>query len=123
MANKGQENLIPFNQRTEEEQREIARQGGIASGEARKEKATMKKTLEMLLETKNKNGQTYKELATLGLLKGAIKGNPQNYKMIVELLGELENKADLDTINTSINNIADLINNPVENRTENNMKE
>ena len=42
MANKGQENLIPFTERTEEEQREIARQGGIRSGEVRREKATMK---------------------------------------------------------------------------------
>lgn len=90
MANKGQENLIPFNQRTEEEQREIARQGGIASGEARREKATMKKTLEMLLNTKNNKGQSYQELATLGLIKGAIKGNAQNYRMILETLGELK---------------------------------
>ena len=87
MAN--EENLIPFNERTEEEQREIARQGGIASGEARREKATMKATLEMLLDEKYKNGKTYRELATLGLLKGAIKGNAQNYKAIVEMLGEL----------------------------------
>lgn len=32
------ENLIPFNERTEEEQRELARMGGIASGEARRRK-------------------------------------------------------------------------------------
>ena len=42
---KGEENLIPFTERTEEEQREIAKMGGIASGKARKEKATMKKNL------------------------------------------------------------------------------
>lgn len=89
MANKGQENLIPFTERTEEEQREIARQGGIRSGEVRREKATMKATLEMLLDEKYKNGKTYRELATLGLLKGAINGNAQNYKAILETLGEL----------------------------------
>ena len=89
MANKGQENLIPFTERTEEEQREIARQGGIRSGEVRREKATMKATLEMLLNETNKNGKTYRELATLGLLKGAINGNAQNYKTILEVLGEL----------------------------------
>ena len=46
------ENIVQyqFDKRTAEEQREIARQGGIASGEARREKATMKKTLEMLLK-------------------------------------------------------------------------
>ena len=92
MANKGQENLIPFTERTEEEQREIARQGGIRSGEVRREKATMKATLEMLLNTTSKNGKTYRELATLGLLKGAINGNAQNYRAILEVLGELEDK-------------------------------
>lgn len=36
------ENLIPQNKRTKSEQREIARQGGIASGKARKEKKLIK---------------------------------------------------------------------------------
>jgi hypothetical protein len=86
----GQENLIPFNERTEEEQREIAGQGGIASGKARQEKATMRKTLEMLLNEKNSKGKTYRELSTLGLIKGAIDGKAENYKTMLALLGELE---------------------------------
>lgn len=45
----GQENLIPFNERTEEEQREIARKGGIASGEARRRKREIKDSLDLLL--------------------------------------------------------------------------
>lgn len=89
MANKGQENLIPMSERSKEEVREIATKGGINSGKVRKEKATMRKTLEMLLETTNKSGKTYKELATLGLLKGAINGNSANYRTIVEMVGEL----------------------------------
>ena len=88
MAN--EQNLRPGEYKlTLEEQKK----GGIASGIARKEKATMKKTLEMLLEEKSKNpktlGKTYRELATLGLLKGAINGNSQNYRTILEVLGEL----------------------------------
>lgn len=63
--------------------------GGIASGKARRERATMRKTLEMLLESKNSKGITYKELSTLGLIKGAINGKAENYKTMVELLGEL----------------------------------
>lgn len=35
------QNLIPFNKLTESRQREIAQNGGIASGEARREKAAM----------------------------------------------------------------------------------
>ena len=70
---------------------EDQRAGGIASGIARREKATMKATLEMLLgETNKKSGKTYRELATLGLLKGAINGNAQNYRTILETLGELK---------------------------------
>ena len=42
MANDGIENLIPQNERTKEEQREIARQGGIANGKARREKRDRK---------------------------------------------------------------------------------
>lgn len=89
MAKQDQIAEYRFDNRTAEEQREIARKGGIASGEARREKATMRKTLELLLEERDSKGRTYRELATLGLLKGAIKGNPQNYKAILETLGEL----------------------------------
>ena len=42
VANDGIENLIPQSERTKEEQREIARQGGIASGKARREKRDRK---------------------------------------------------------------------------------
>lgn len=69
---------------------EEAKKGGIRSGEVRKEKATMRKTLEMLLEEKSVKGVKYKDLVTLGLIKGAVKGNAQNYKTIVEMLGELQ---------------------------------
>lgn len=68
---------------------EEAKRGGIKSGEVRREKATMRKTLEMLLNEKNNKGKTYKELATLGLIKGAIGGNASNYRTIVETLGEI----------------------------------
>lgn len=68
---------------------EEQRMGGIRSGEVRREKATMKQTLERLLEETNSKGKTYKELATLGLLKGAINGNASNYRTIIEILGEL----------------------------------
>ena len=58
------ENLKPV--RSEKEARELGRKGGIASGEARREKATMKKTLEMLLDTipnikENKDKKTFIE--------------------------------------------------------------
>ena len=45
MAN-GQDNLIPFSERTETEQREIAKNGGKASGVARRRKADLRKIAE-----------------------------------------------------------------------------
>jgi len=98
-----------FDNRTAEEQREIARMGGIASGKARQEKATMKKTLEMLLNEKNNKGKTYRELTTLGLIKGAINGNASNYRTIVEVLGELiDNNTETPSININIVNNEEL---------------
>lgn len=44
----GEQNLIPLNQRTKSEQREIATKGGIASGVARREKKTLKQIGEMI---------------------------------------------------------------------------
>ena len=88
MANK-EDNLIPFSERTLEDKKRIASMGGKRSGEVRRERATMRATLELLLNETNKTGKTYRELATLGLLKGAINGNAQNYKTILETLGEL----------------------------------
>lgn len=91
---KKEDNLIPeAHKLTLEDQSN----GGKRSGEVRREKATMKKTLEMLLEEKNSKGKTYKELATLGLLKGAINGNSSNYRTILETLGELTNELNVST--------------------------
>lgn len=93
MAN--EQNLRPGEYKlTLEEQKK----GGIASGKARREKATMKRTLEKMLDETYKNtGMTYRQMATLGLIKGAVKGNAMNYKTIMEVLGELvgqdENKS------------------------------
>lgn len=88
--------VVPNNEatqfRTGEEQVEIARKGGIASGKARQEKATFKKTLEMLLDEKNSKGKTYRELIALGQIKSAIDGKAENFKAILALLGEIEEK-------------------------------
>lgn len=81
---------------TSEEARINGRKGGIASGIARKEKATMRETLRMMLEDipideENKNKLTNKQLATLGLINGARLGNANNYKTILEAIGEITN--------------------------------
>ena len=47
MAN--EKNLKPLNTRTKEEQREISKKGGIASGKSRREKKSMKVQLETIM--------------------------------------------------------------------------
>lgn len=47
----GTKNLIPFNELTQEEQRELAKKGGKRSGEVRRQKKTAKELLETLLNT------------------------------------------------------------------------
>lgn len=93
------DNLIPEAHKLTLEEQSA---GGKRSGEVRKEKATMKKALEMLLDEKNGKGKTYRELATLGLIKGAIDGKADNYKTIVALLGELEEHNETPTVNINI---------------------
>ena len=104
----GTDNLIPMNERSEDEVRELGKKGGIASGEARREKATMKKALEMLLDETNSKGKTYRDLATLGLIKGAIDGKAENYRTIVQLLGELEETKETPSVEIKIVDNTDL---------------
>ena len=68
MAN--EENLIPMNERTKEEQREIARQGGIASGKVRKQQADLKKRLKEIANMALRAGDI-DEITTLADAKSA----------------------------------------------------
>ena len=88
MAYDGRNNLIPMNQRSEEEASELGRKGGIASGEARRKKAVMLSVLDKTLDKENNKGLTYMEMMTLGLIQGAIKGNPKNYELVFNLMDQ-----------------------------------
>lgn len=106
---KREDNLRPGEYKlTLEEQKK----GGIASGKVRKEKATMRKSLEMLLNSninidkiddntiidlRNKlkllgadtSKMKVEDLVNAGLILGAVFGNANNYKTIIETKGEL----------------------------------
>ena len=84
---KGQENLIPMNERTKEEQREIAKKGGIASGEARREKKLLRELLEDALSKGTETDNEYVNI-TLALIKEANKGNVKAYEVIRDTLGQ-----------------------------------
>ena len=110
MAN--EKNLIPFDERTENEQREIARQGGIASGIARREKKTVQKILNDFLSTAAKdNPQVSKLAAKMGLksddsikdlftivctLNTLKDGNLSDLERLSKLLGEQTEIADTE---------------------------
>lgn len=76
-------NLRPFNELTEEEQRELSRKGGIASGEARRRKKTLKEELIALLETNNNN-----EKISVAILNKALNGDIQAFTTIRDTIGE-----------------------------------
>lgn len=112
MANETSKNLIPQSERTKDEQREIARKGGIASGIARREKKTVQKILNDFLSTAAKdNPQVSKLAAKMGLQDdGSIKdlftivctlntlkdGNLSDLERLSKLLGEQTEVADTE---------------------------
>ena len=108
MAHKNnEENLRSFKDIPEEEHKEISKKGGIASGEARRKKAELKKELEMILNSKNNKGKYFSELVSMGLIANAIDknkgGNPQSFKILANMLGELEDtETETPTVNINI---------------------
>lgn len=91
MAN--EENLKPFSTRTKKEQREIQVKGGIASGEARRAKKTMKEMLDYLLEKEIANSKTgeivtYREAILTSCIKKAIKGDVKAAQFVRDTAGE-----------------------------------
>lgn len=86
------ENLKPQSERTKEEQREIAKMGGIASGKARKEKADLRKMCQMVLEMdiKAKDGsiKSGAEAITLAQLQKALKGDAKAYEVLRDTAGQ-----------------------------------
>ncbi|MDD6990185.1 KGG domain-containing protein [Ruminococcus sp.] len=104
MANETTKNLIPQSERTKDEQREIARMGGIASGKARREKQKTQQILADIVSIKNKDLAMFQKLATkLGLdgdisihevftltclLNSVKSGNLGDLERLSKLLGE-----------------------------------
>lgn len=104
---RGHENLIPFNKRTEVEQRKIASAGGKASGEARRKKADFRKTLNAWLTAEIDSPEWSPVLEAMGLdstlesavtgamIKEALSGNVKAFEAIAKYSGQSE-KTDTD---------------------------
>ena len=90
MAN--EQNLIPNSKRSPSELREMTRKGGIASGKARREKADLKRQLQVFLESddfldNHGNKMTGAELMVKVAVKEMSKGNPKFWELIRDTAG------------------------------------
>lgn len=109
MANEN--NLIPQSKRTKEEQRAVAKKGGIASGIARREKRDMAYFAKLMLDeviTDKKGNELPTRYAMLkSVLKKVLKdGDVQAFKTITAQAGEQPQSEELTTpvvvvVNTS----------------------
>ena len=81
MAN--EQNLIPNSERTPSELREMARNGGLASGEARRKRKTLKEELLLMLS----EGDTQQSV-TLALIEKAMSGDTKAFEVIRDTIGE-----------------------------------
>ena len=86
MAN--EQNLIPNSERTPSELREMARNGGLASGEARRKRKTLKEELLLMLSDGD-----IQEKISIALINEAINGNnagsvTKAFEVIRDTIGE-----------------------------------
>ena len=98
-----EQNLIPFNERTEEEQREIRSSGGRASGVSRRRKRSLKEAADLYLSLPVADRRRWNRIARRnvdpedvdnqmamisGLVEAATNGDARAAKVIVDLLGD-----------------------------------
>ena len=97
-----EKNLIPFDERTEEEQREIRASGGRASGVSRRRKKSLREAADLYLSLPVSNRRAWNKISAegvdpddidnqmamiIGLTQKAIKGDAKAAKIIVDLIG------------------------------------
>lgn len=97
MPRDGTKNLTPMNKRSLEEQKELQRKGGKASGVARRKKADLKKAFETLLSLDVTDSKIKKQLEEMGMdgnneallafatFQQAVKGNQKATENIIKL--------------------------------------
>ena len=132
-----QEDLIPMNERTKEEQKKIATKGGIASGIARRRKRNMKDAIDMLLsnpcDLKSKDGKSIKQLAKqlgikeedvdnqmamiISMFKVSMSGGKNSVSAATFLRDTVgEKPVEVVEMNASVNKVAQEIDDYVESR-------
>lgn len=104
---KRQENLIPINERTKSEQRELQKKGGKASGKARRKKADLRKAMQAILDMNLPASGIKNQLEEMGLdpnmgnglvlsvaLTAISEGDHNALKTIVQIAGQNTTLAD-----------------------------
>lgn len=101
MAN--EKNLIPLSERTKDEQREIAKKGGQASGAARRRKKSLKEAADLYLSLPVTDKRRLNKLKrrdldpadidnqmamVVGLVEAATCGDAKAAKVVLEMLGD-----------------------------------
>ena len=104
-----EQNLIPFDERTESEQREIRSAGGQASGVSRRRKKSLREAAELYLSLPVADKRTWNRLARegvepedvdnqmaiiAGLALKAMKGDSKAAKVIFDLIGPAESASE-----------------------------
>ena len=102
----GQKNLKPFDQRTEDEQREIRKKGGIKSGESRRRKKALRTALKEAISLSLKDlhpdlkngimraarirddGLTIGDAVLGSIVRSACAGDPKMMKILLDTIGE-----------------------------------
>lgn len=80
------EDLKPV--RSKDEAKERGKKGGIASGEARRKKKTIRETLEMMLSGKMPDGATRQDAIVVALMEKALSGDVRAFEAIRDSIGE-----------------------------------
>ena len=98
-----EKNLIPMDQRSKSEARELGRNGGIASGVSRRRKRSLKEAADLYLSLPVSDRKMWNKIARrgvdpddidnqmamiIGLTMAATAGDARAAKVIVDLLGE-----------------------------------
>lgn len=98
-----EKNLIPFNERTESEQREIAQKGGIASGAARRRKRSMREAADYYLSLPETDRRRVNAMlrdsiepedidnqmsVVMGIAAAAKQGDSRAANVLLKMLGE-----------------------------------
>ena len=98
-----EKNLIPMDQRSKSEARELGRNGGIASGVSRRRKRSLKEAADLYLSLPVSDRKMWNKIARrgvdpddidnqmamiIGLTMAATAGDAKAAKVIVDLLGE-----------------------------------